>query len=80
MPPVKEEQPTKTEQTLSPPSAQEIDKVLADHSAELLELRWDIHRNPCLSGDEQDTADRVQRWLKKRVKAKQYVENLGETG
>lgn len=72
--------PVKSESKLSSPSAEQIDEVLSKHSAELFELRWDLHRNPCLSGDEQDSADRVQRWLKKRVKAKQYVENLGETG
>lgn len=65
---------------LSPPCAEELEEALASHSSELCELRWDLHRNPCLSGDEADSADRIQRWLQARVTASEYVEKLGETG
>ena len=62
------------------PSANDLEETLSKHISDLLELRWDLHRNPCLSGDEQDSADRVQRWLSSKVKATEYIENLGQTG
>lgn len=65
---------------LTEPTLQELEDFLAVHSSEVLELRWDLHRNPCLSSDEQDSADRIERWLTERVHPTEIVRNLGQTG
>ncbi|MCA9780386.1 MAG: amidohydrolase [Candidatus Eremiobacteraeota bacterium] len=63
-----------------PPRAEDLEPVLAQRLSEVMELRWDLHRHPCLSGDEQDSADRVKGWLQSRVEPTEIVDNLGETG
>ena len=63
-----------------PPHAEDLEQVLAQRLSEVMELRWDLHRHPCLSGDEQDSAERVKAWLQSRVEPAEVVENLGETG
>lgn len=65
---------------IQPPHAEELEDVLARRLSEVLELRWDLHRNPCLSGDEQDSADRVNAWLKERLQPADVLEKLGGTG
>ncbi|HIB67490.1 MAG TPA: amidohydrolase [Phycisphaerales bacterium] len=62
------------------PTMKELEDLLAHHSSEVLELRWDLHRNPCLSSDEQDSADRIERWLKERVHPTEILRNFGGTG
>ena len=64
----------------SSPRAEELGELLSRHLPDILDLRWDLHRNPCLPGDEQDSADRVKRWLLERLKPTDFVENLGGTG
>ncbi len=70
----------KKTENLHPPKVEEMEQVLTGHMSELLELRWDLHRNPCLSGQEKDSAERIKQWLASRVKPSEVVEDLGETG
>lgn len=66
--------------TVPAPSTGELESALYGHLSELLELRYDLHRNPCLSGDETDSAERVKSWLAERLKSAEFVEGLGGTG
>lgn len=70
----------KTTDTAPVPSAGELESALYGHLSELLELRYDLHRNPCLSGDEADSAERVKNWLGERLEQVEFVEELGGTG
>jgi len=63
-----------------PPLFQTLENELSARFDEVRELRWDLHRHPCLSGDEKDSADRIRRWLSERVTPSEVVEGLGETG
>jgi amidohydrolase len=47
---------------------------------ELTRFRREIHAHPCLSGQEQDTADRIVEWLHKNAAPSEVVTHLGGTG
>lgn len=47
---------------------------------EVIRFRREIHAHPCLSADEQDTADRIVEWLEKNAPPTEVVTHLGGTG
>lgn len=64
----------------SPPSKNDLEQHLSLHLKEITELRWDLHRHPCLSGQESDSSDRVKAWIAERLQPDHIMEKLGGTG
>ena len=64
----------------SPPPKDALEQHLTPRLKEITELRWDLHRHPCLSGQESDSSDRVKAWIAERLQPDKIIENLGETG
>ena len=64
----------------SPPPKTDLEEFLSGRLKEITELRWDLHRHPCLSGQESDSSDRVKAWIMERFQPDGVLEKLGETG
>ena len=64
----------------TPPERTLLEETLGERYTDILELRWDLHRHPCLSQDEGDSARRVKQWLLKNAEPTQVIDDLGGHG
>jgi amidohydrolase len=64
----------------SPLEPSVLEETLGENYNQILELRWDLHRHPCLSQEEGDSAQRVSRWLKANAPPDIVLDNLGGHG
>jgi len=74
------EKKKKKSETTDIPTQSALEDTLSEKHSHLLDLRWDLHRNPCLSGDEADSANRVKKWLEKHAPPSEFLESLGGHG
>jgi amidohydrolase len=63
-----------------PPKPAVLEETLGEKYTDFLEHRWALHRHPCLSQDEGDSARRVKDWLLSNAKPNQVIDALGGHG